>query len=634
MQPEQDIPGRILRALKFRPKGLTITEIAKALKANRNSVSKHLEVMQAAGQVESRLVGNAKVYSIAQRVPLSAFLCFTKNLILVLDADLTIVQANEQCFRRFGCAKEEIVGQNILEAAIPIVSTPEALAVVETLEREQVITDICYRHDGGRESFYHMQAIPTTFEGGEKGCTIVLEDTTEQKRYTRNMAFLTRTAIDLVDLQPVEDIYGYTVDRMLELVPGAYAYIFSYSEAEHRFAIRAVAGEGFREGLTELLGRDPVGLVLPVVQVFDAPYRQTPLSLRGLGEFVLRPEPSPWSLYDVCFRAIPEEVCEAILERFDIERLCFTGLVWRDRLFGIAGIFLSPGREVENRETIESFLRQVSIALARRETAEQLRLSEARFRGMLDSSPFGVTLIDHDRQFVYVNRRFVEIFGYEPGSATTSAEWVRQIVPDDGYRQEVIDAWHSDLERSVPGQIRPRTFTIRDRDGKKKMVLSRAVTLCDGTQYVACEDITEEARAYRLLVADIADLRRREQELLIKDRAIASTRRAVALLAPDGMVTYANAAYLTLWDYPTAEEVQGSHFARFWERPDEIREIIQTVLNGGIWHGELTGIGNSGEKFRADLMGTPIVGKDGRVLGMMAVATRAQKGATGRRAGA
>ena len=88
MQPEQDIPGRILRTLKFRPKGLTITEIAKALKANRNSVSKHLEVMQASGQVEARLVGNAKVYSIAQRVPLSAFLCFTKNLILVLDAEI------------------------------------------------------------------------------------------------------------------------------------------------------------------------------------------------------------------------------------------------------------------------------------------------------------------------------------------------------------------------------------------------------------------------------------------------------------------------------------------------------------------------------------------------------------------
>lgn len=621
MQLEQDIPGRVLRTLRFRPKGMTITELAKALGANRNSVSKHLEVMQATGQVEARLVGNAKVYSLAQRVPLSAFLCFTKNLILVLDADLTIVQANDRCLAWFGRTKEEIVGRNLREAGLPVVSAPEALAVVEGLEREQVITDICYRHDSGRESFYQTQAIPTTFEGGEKGCTIVLEDITERNRYLQNTMFLTRTAIDLVDLQPVEDIYGYTAERLLELAPGAYVDIFSYNVAEDRFAIQAFAGEGFREGLAELLGRDPVGLVLPVTRIFDAPYHETPLSMRGLQEFILRPKSPSWSFYDLCFRAIPEEVCEAVLERFNIEKFCCMGLVWRDRLYGIAGIFLPPGRELENRETIESFLRQVSIALARRETEERLRLSEARFRGMLDSSPFGVTLINHDRQFIYVNRRFVEIFGYEPGSTTTSAEWVRQIFPDDGYRQEVIDAWHSDLARSIPGQIRPRTFTIRSRDGAKKTILSRAVTLCDGTQYVTCEDITEEVRAYRLLVTDIADLRRREQELLIKDRAIASTRRAVALLDPDGIVTYANAAFLALWGYPTAEEVQESRFSRFWECPGEIREIVRMVLGGEHWHGKQTGIRNGGATFRADLLGTPIVTKDSRVIGMMAAVT-------------
>jgi len=124
MPPEQEITGRILRTLRFRPKGMTITEIARALGMNRNSVSKHLEVMQVAGQVEARLVGNAKVYSVAQRVPLSAFLCFTQNPILVLDADLTIIQANDQLLRHFGRTKEELVGQNIRDAAIPAVSTP------------------------------------------------------------------------------------------------------------------------------------------------------------------------------------------------------------------------------------------------------------------------------------------------------------------------------------------------------------------------------------------------------------------------------------------------------------------------------------------------------------------------------
>jgi len=621
MQPDQDIPGRVLRTLKFRPKGMTITELARALGINRNSVSKHLEVMQAEGRVEARLVGNAKVYSLAQRIPLSAFLCFTKNLILLLDADLTVVQANDPCLARFGRNKEEIIGQNLREADLPIISSPEALAVVEGLEREQVITDISHRRDDGSELFYQMQAIPTTFEDGGKGCTLILEDITERKQYIRNTMFLARTAIDLVDLPPVDNIYQYIVDRLMELVPGACAYLLSWDEASHRFVIRVVAGEGCRDALTELLGQDPIGLALPVARVFDAPYHQTPRSLRGLQEFTLRPEPSSWSFYDLCFRAFPEEICEAFLTRFNFAKLCIMGLVWREQLFGIAGIFLRPGMELENRETVESFVRQASIALARRQTATQLRRSEARFRGMIDSSPFGVALIDHDGRFVYVNRRFVELFGYDIDDAPTTREWSRLIFPDEKARQEAANAWLSDLERSVPGQIRPRTFTIRDRDGTRKTILSRAVTLSDGTQYVTCEDITEEVRAYRLLVADIADLRRREQEMLLKDRAIACTRRAVALLDPDGVVIYANAAYLALWGYPTAEEVQGSHFSRFWERPDGIQNVIHTVIGSGSWHGERTGIQSNGAAFRADLLGTAIVSHDGRVLGMMAAVT-------------
>jgi len=93
------------------------------------------------------------------------------------------------------------------------------------------------------------------------------------------------------------------------------------------------------------------------------------------------------------------------------------------------------------------------------------------------------------------------------------------------------------------------------------------------------------------------------------------------------VVTYANAAYLALWGYPTAEGVQGSDFSRFWEKPEEIRKIIRTVIEGGSWHGEEIGVRNNGEKFQVDLLGTPIVSENGRVLGMMAAATARRAGA-------
>ncbi|MCC7565286.1 MAG: helix-turn-helix domain-containing protein, partial [Methanomicrobiaceae archaeon] len=61
MQEEHDTPTRILRALRFRPKGMTITEVAKETGMTRNSVSKHLEILLIAGRVDVRQIGNAKL---------------------------------------------------------------------------------------------------------------------------------------------------------------------------------------------------------------------------------------------------------------------------------------------------------------------------------------------------------------------------------------------------------------------------------------------------------------------------------------------------------------------------------------------------------------------------------------------
>lgn len=509
MQEEHDLPNRILRALRFRPKGMTITGVAKQLGATRNSVSKHLEILQIAGKVDVRQIGNAKLYSLAQRVPISAFLCFTKNLILILDNEQRIVQVNDQCQRALKRSKEELIGLTLAEAALPVVSSPEAIAVIEGLEREQVMTDLLYRRDEGGDLFYQMQVIPTTFEDGEKGCTLVLEDITERKRYVRDMEFLARTAMELVDMPAEAGIYQYIVDGLMELAPGAYAYIFSYDEADRQFVMRVVAGKGLREGVTELLGRDIVGLVLPVVHVFDAPYHETPLSMRGLQEFVLRPETASWSFYDLCFQAIPEEICEAILTRFDIARMCTMGLVWREQIFGMAGIFLHLGMELENRETVESFIRQASIALARRQTEERLRRSEHRFRDLVDSSPVPSAVIENDGRYAYINRAFTDLFGYTLEDIPTGKEWFRLAFPDPVRRREAIAAWKADREAVGPCHSRPRTFPVRCRDGNGKKIRFSPVELSDGTEYVTYEDVTEERRIHSVLIGEIAGLRKK-----------------------------------------------------------------------------------------------------------------------------
>jgi transcriptional regulator with PAS, ATPase and Fis domain len=167
MQEAENTAARILAILKRKPRGMTISDIARVGNLHRNTVATQLEIMHMAGQVELRTIGSAKVYSCAQRVPLSAFLCFTRNLILVLDANLQIVQANDHYLKLAKCIKADLIGKPIEDVSLPVVSTPEAMAVIHGLGKEQIITDIRYEH-AGTASFYQMEVIPRPLRTARK----------------------------------------------------------------------------------------------------------------------------------------------------------------------------------------------------------------------------------------------------------------------------------------------------------------------------------------------------------------------------------------------------------------------------------------------------------------------------------
>ena len=179
MTEVQEAYTAILKSLKTSPRGLTITDLSKRIKKDRNFTAKYLEVLHAEGKVEARQVGSAKVYWLSQRVPMSAFLCFTKNMIIILDLNMNIVQVNDQYLTFSGLSKEELIGRNILENGLPIISTPEAISIITSVTKEQVIHDVRFSKNN-IDFFYKMEVIPTLFEEKEKGLTIVLEDITEK----------------------------------------------------------------------------------------------------------------------------------------------------------------------------------------------------------------------------------------------------------------------------------------------------------------------------------------------------------------------------------------------------------------------------------------------------------------------
>jgi PAS domain S-box-containing protein len=130
----------------------------------------------------------------------------------------------------------------------------------------------------------------------------------------------------------------------------------------------------------------------------------------------------------------------------------------------------------------------------RKQAEESLKESEERYRILSEESPLGISLIDQQGRYKYLNRKFSEIFGYTYEDIPTGREWFRKTYPNREYRHQVISTWINDQRDYGVGESRPRTFTVTCKSGEEKTIHFKPVTMKSGDQLVIHEDVTERQR--------------------------------------------------------------------------------------------------------------------------------------------
>ena len=156
---------------------MSVTEISKALKKNKNTIGRYLDILLISGQVDMRAYGMAKVYTISQRVPLSAMLSYSKELIMVLDNESWIIDINDNFLNLLQLSREDTLGKNISHLQSPEVDVHELLDTMQGIW-EIRRPPLPSRSKKG-ERIFHQKCVPTVFEDGRKGITLILEDVTE-----------------------------------------------------------------------------------------------------------------------------------------------------------------------------------------------------------------------------------------------------------------------------------------------------------------------------------------------------------------------------------------------------------------------------------------------------------------------
>ncbi len=122
---------------------------------------------------------------------------------------------------------------------------------------------------------------------------------------------------------------------------------------------------------------------------------------------------------------------------------------------------------------------------------ENLKNEKERFESLASDAPFGMSIINPDGTYEYINPEFIVMFGYTLEDIPTGKTWFELAFPDPEYRKEVLSTWIRDLKGAKPGTLRPREFKVSCKDGSIKDIYFRVVMLKNNNQLATYEDVTE-----------------------------------------------------------------------------------------------------------------------------------------------
>ncbi|MDD1686762.1 MAG: PAS domain S-box protein [Methanoregula sp.] len=166
---------------------MTISEIADALSLNRVSTARYLESLRFSGQAEMRQFGQAKIYTLATRLPLSSVLDLFLSPMLIVDQELFIREVNDAFLRIFSLKRETVIGHNMLQSRLSASFSgtfPETIKTV--IDGKTYTTEKSFERDGKKFSFI-VRMVPVVDENGQSCASIILDDITELKQYQKHL---------------------------------------------------------------------------------------------------------------------------------------------------------------------------------------------------------------------------------------------------------------------------------------------------------------------------------------------------------------------------------------------------------------------------------------------------------------
>jgi len=391
----------------------------------------------------------------------------TPEAISILDPQLRITQMNSEFTRVFGHQPEDALGRHLDSLIIPPDRNAETRWLVEMLARGQkvVLETKRLRKDGSLIDVL-FSAAPVVVDGKQVAVYVLYRDITEQKRTEMLNSALYRIAEKASSAEDLQQFYAAIHSIVGELM---YARNFYIAVCDHE--TQSISFPYFVDEADPVPERKKIG--------------------RGLTEYVVRTgEPL------LC----TPEVFDSLEQRGEVESIGTPSLDWMgvplktaNHTFGVLVVqsYADSARFGErDREVLTFVSHQVAAAIEHKRHEEALRLSEARYRSLVQSAAYGICRWSLTGRFLDVNPALISMLDYD------DAEQVLALDP----KREVFTSAeeHDRLLREFESALRLDNVEVhwKRRDGKLITVRlsGRLVAMpieSDSVVEIFAEDITE-----------------------------------------------------------------------------------------------------------------------------------------------
>ena len=434
--------GMIKDILRDEPRGMTVTELARALGRTKNTVGRYLDILHASGQVEMRSFGMAKVFTLTRRVPLSQLFSHTSEMVMILDRDHRVIQVNDPFLGLLSLPREEVVGKNL---AFLQIGDPEIQELVQSLlsSIDQGKGDADLQLTGGGARYLRAKLIPILFEDGTQGSTVIL--------------------LDQTPVRQAEKALRESEKKYRELVENANSIILKMDLAGTVTFFNEYAERFFGFTRNEILGKNVVGTIVP----------PTESSGRDLRLMIAR-----LLSHTEEYQSNENENITRDGKRVWIHWSNRTILDGRGNPVGV----LSIGSDITEHRRLD----------------EQLKASEKRFRDPADLLPQPIFEADASGTLLFANRQAFLTFGYRPEELQGRIQVLDMIAPEDRDRAKA-----SITRMLLEGRHGREEYTALRKGGERFPIVNYSAPIQEGDRITGFRGIAIDLTTQKEVEAEL-----------------------------------------------------------------------------------------------------------------------------------